>query len=67
MNGWLYDTIEELTVGCIRTTMTLRTQQAMKILDKELEVRTDKLEFAVKEKAKKDTELKEALRHAGLL
>ncbi|MBF0344002.1 MAG: hypothetical protein HQL06_07210 [Nitrospirae bacterium] len=34
---------------------------------KELEARTDKLELAIKEKAEKDPELKEALRHAGLL
>ncbi|MBF0337323.1 MAG: hypothetical protein HQL05_05780 [Nitrospirae bacterium] len=34
---------------------------------KELETRTGKLELAIKEKADKDPELKEALKHAGLL
>ncbi|MBF0565860.1 MAG: hypothetical protein HQK89_11500 [Nitrospirae bacterium] len=34
---------------------------------RELETRTEKLELAIKEKAEKDPELKEALRHAGLL
>ncbi|MBF0592317.1 MAG: hypothetical protein HQL02_09540 [Nitrospirae bacterium] len=34
---------------------------------KELEARTERLELIIKEKAEKDPELKEALRHAGLL
>ncbi|MBF0566169.1 MAG: hypothetical protein HQK89_13110 [Nitrospirae bacterium] len=34
---------------------------------RELETRTERLELAMKEKAEKDPELKEALRHAGLL
>lgn len=34
---------------------------------RELELRTEKLEYAIKEKAEKDSKLKEASKHAGLL